>query len=154
MYHFHASIHARPDDCQPGQPLEKVGSSFASMQISPEWLGQSTLGRSFEEVVAELARFERMYVEPDGSFVWVSSHGESPWQIDGNLHDHQERLRLVDIKGSCPAERFDELLAALGWPRRQLVFQLVRAAVFLEEAEFRRWAMLQRGESPSGPPVA
>jgi hypothetical protein len=147
MYHFHASIHARPEDFQPGQPLEMAGDSFATMQISPEWLGQSALDRSFEEVVADLARLKRMYVEPDGSFVWVSSHGESPWQIDGNLHDHQERLRLADIKGNCPAERFDELLGALGWPRMQLVFQLVRSAVFLDEPEFRRWATLQQGKS-------
>jgi hypothetical protein len=28
----------------------------------------------------------------------------------------------------------------LGWPQTPLVFQLVREAVFLDEAEFRRWA--------------
>ncbi len=88
-----------------------------------------------------------MYIEPDGSFVWVSSRGEATWQVDGNLYDHLNRLRLVDLKGSCPAERFDQLLAALGWPRTQLVFQLVRAAVFLDELEFRRWALLPRGET-------
>ena len=127
--------------------LTFAGSSFATCTISPEWLGRSTLARSFEEVAADLARLERMYIEPDGSFVWVSSRREAPWQVDGNLYDHQERVRLVDVKGSCPAERFDQLLAALGWPRTPLVFQLVRAAVFLDEAEFRRWALLQRGEA-------
>jgi hypothetical protein len=34
------------------------------------------------------------------------------------------------------------LLATLSWPRTPLVFQLVRAAVFLEEVEFRRWSLL------------
>jgi hypothetical protein len=145
MYHFHASIHARPDDCQPAAPLEAAGQRFATLAISPEWLGRSSLARSFEEASADLARLERMYIEPDGSFVWVSSHKELPWQIDGNLHDHQDRLRLVDVKGSCPPERFDQLLAALGWPGSPLIFQLVRSAVFLDETEFRRWAGLDRG---------
>jgi hypothetical protein len=147
MYHFHASIHARPDDCQPGQILTFAGSDFVTCMIPPEWLGRSTLARSFEEVAADLARLERMYIEPDGSFVWVSSRPEAPWQVDGNLYDHQERVRLVDVKGSCPQQRFDQLLAALGWPRTQLIFQLVRAAVFLDEAEFRRWVLLQPGEA-------
>lgn len=146
MYHFYASIHARPDDCQPGPPLQAAGIAFATCTISPEWLGRSTLARSFEEVAADLVRLPRMYIEPDGSFVWASSRGEAPWQVDGNLYDHLDRVRLVDVKGSCPVERFDQLLGALGWPGTQLVFQLVRAAVFLDELEFRRWALLQRGE--------
>jgi len=123
-----------------------AGRDFATCAISPEWLGRTTLVRSFETVAADLARLERMYIEPDGSFVWVSSRGEAPWQVDGNLYDHQERVRLVDVRGSCPRERFDQLLGTLGWPQTQLVFQLVRAAVFLGEAEFRRWALLQREE--------
>ena len=45
------------------------------------------------------------------------------------------------MKGTCPPQRFDELLAALGWPQTQLVFQLTRQAVFLDEAEFRRFAL-------------
>ena len=147
MYRFHASIHARPDNCQPGPLLKFAGSDFATCAISPEWLGQSTLARSFEDVAGDLARFPRMYIEPDGSFVWVSSHDEASWQVDGNLYDHLDRVRLVDIKGSCPVQRFDQLLVHLGWPRTQLVFQLVRAAVFLDELEFRRWALLQRGEA-------
>jgi hypothetical protein len=147
VYHFHASIHARPDDCQPGPIWTLAGADFATCTIAPEWLGRSTLARSFEEVAADLAQLERMYIEPDGSFVWVSGHGEAPWQVDGNLYDHQERVRLVDVKGSCPVPRFDELLPALGWPGTQLVFQLVHAAVFLDEAEFRRWALLQPGDT-------
>jgi len=141
MYHFHASIHARPEPCLPGPLVTLAGADFATCTVSPEWLGRSMLARSFEEVVADLARIERMFVEPDGSFVWVSSRREAPWQVDGNLYDHQERVRLVDVKGSCPIERFDQLLAALGWPQTPLVFQLVRAAVFLDEAEFRRCAL-------------
>ena len=118
MYHFHVSIHARPDDCQLGPHLTLAGADFAVCTISPEWLGRSTLPRSFEAVAADLARLERMYIEPDGCFVWVSGNGETPWQVDGNLYDHQERVRLVDVKGSCPRPRFDQLLARWAGHRR------------------------------------
>ena len=84
-----------------------------------------------------------MYCEPDGSFVWVSSQGEPAWQVDGNLYDHNERLLFVDLKGTCPPREFDRFLAALGWPRTKLMFQLTREAVFLDEAEFRRLSAIR-----------
>jgi hypothetical protein len=127
--------------------LRQASSDFVTRSISPEWLGRSTLARSFEDVATDLARFERMYIEPDGSFVWVSGRSEPSWQVDGNLYDHQERVRFVEVKGSCPREQFDQFLVAFGWPRTQLIFQLVRAAVFLDEAEFRRWALLSQGDA-------
>jgi hypothetical protein len=102
------------------------------------------MGISFEEASARLTKLERMYCEPDGSLVWVSSQGEPAWQVDGNLYDRNERLLFVDLKGTCLAESFDRLLAALGWPQTSLMFQLTREAVFLDEAEFRRWASYPR----------
>jgi hypothetical protein len=81
-----------------------------------------------------------MFVEPDGSFVWASSQNSAPWQVDGNLHDRDELLLFVDIKGSCPQAEFDRLLMALGWPQNRVMFQLTRQAVFLDESEFRRYA--------------
>jgi hypothetical protein len=47
---------------------------------------------------------------------------------------------LVDLKGTCDERRFDELLSTLGWPETQLVFELVREAVFVDEATFREYA--------------
>jgi hypothetical protein len=81
-----------------------------------------------------------MFFEPDGSFVWTSPSNEPAWQVDGNLFDRNGRVLFVDLKGSCPGDQFDRLLSALGWPATPLVFQLVREAVFLDEAEFRRYA--------------
>ncbi len=81
-----------------------------------------------------------MFVEPDGSFVWVADHGEPAWQVDGLLFDRAGQLVYVELKGSCPAERWDLLLGSLGWPTVPLVFQLVREAIFLDEASFRAWA--------------
>ncbi len=81
-----------------------------------------------------------MFVEPDGSFVWVSSADEPRWQVDGNLFDRNGRLLLVDLKGTCDERRFDELLSVLGWPETPLVFELVREAVFVGEDTFRQYA--------------
>jgi hypothetical protein len=56
------------------------------------------------------------------------------------LFDRDGKLLFVDLKGSCPPEQFDRLLGAFGWPAASLMFQLTRQAVFLDEAEFRRFA--------------
>ncbi len=65
---------------------------------------------------------------------------EPHWQVEGNLFDRAGRLLFADLKGACPDEQLDQLLAALGWPATPLMFQLVREAVFLAEPEFRRYA--------------
>ncbi|MFM9066782.1 MAG: hypothetical protein ACKOUR_05540 [Planctomycetota bacterium] len=99
-----------------------------------------------------------MYLEPDGSFVWVgeadqagagdeSSDGgfkpssPSRWQVDGNLYDLHGRLLYIELKGHCPPAMFDQLLSACGWPRQAVLFQLLREAIYLSETDFRRWAL-------------
>jgi hypothetical protein len=94
----------------------------------------------FEEACAALAQLPQMFAEPDGSFVWTSPQSEQSWQVDGVMYDRHERLLFVDLKGVCPRERFDQLLQAFGWPTTPLLFQLSREAVYLDEAEFRRFA--------------
>jgi hypothetical protein len=118
-----------------------AGKQVPTLDIDPASLSVPC-GCSFEDAAAALAELPRMYCEPDGSFVWVSEQGEPSWQIDGNLYDRDQRLLFVDLKGTCPAHRFDELLRTLGWPETPLVFQFVREAVFVDEAEFRRVAGL------------
>ena len=99
-------------------------------------------GISFEEAAERLGQLPRSCVEPDGSFFYASAQGQPPWQVDGNLFDRNGRLLFVDLKGNCPPEEFDRLLSALGWPGTAMAFQLVREAVLLDEAEFRRWAAI------------
>lgn len=114
-------------------------------------LGSSTFDCTFETAAAGLAELERMFCEPDGSFVWVSSQGEPVWQVDGNLYDKEQRLRFVDVKGSCPDAALDRLLTALGWPATPVIFQLLREAVFLDEAAFRRYACGSAGSTLARP---
>jgi hypothetical protein len=142
MYSFFVSLHARPEGAAPHAQLERAGQTFPTLAIENEPLGRTPLEVTFELAAERLAKLQRMYCEPDGSFVWVSSQGQPAWQVDGNLYDHAGRLLFVDLKGSCPAEEFDRLLVVFGWPQIALMFQLKTEALFLDEPSFRRWASL------------
>lgn len=138
MYKFNVSVHAQPVEAGPG-PRVRIGNvEFATLDIPRAVLGQAAIACTFEEAVRALSDLPRMYCEPDGSFVWVSSQGEPRWQVDGNLYDRDGQLVFVDLKGTCPANEFDRLLTAFGWPGTKLMFQLVHEAIFLAEPEFRQ----------------
>lgn len=138
---FHAAVHARPETATVGDTHTLRGVLFPTLVVRPEdALAGFTV--SFEELEAAYGREPRMYFEPDGSFVWRSAADETPWQVDGLAFDRDGRVRYVELKGTCPAARLETLLAALGWPRQGVMFQLAREAVFLAEAEFRRYAAL------------
>ncbi len=67
------------------------------------------LGTKFEEACAELSSISRLHLEMDGSFVWVGPD----WQLDGMIYDCDDRLRYVELKGSCPLEKWRLLQAIL-----------------------------------------
>jgi len=143
MVSFFITIHAQPPVTEAGPEVTLRGRTHSTLAVSPETLSTTTFEGSFETVMARLASLERMFCEPDGSFVWVSPQGEPAWQLDGNLYDLHQRLLFVDLKGSCPVGPFDQFLNTLGWPATRLLFQLTREAVFLSEAEFRRYAAME-----------
>ena len=140
LYVFESSLHRHP-----GESLTPDGShtdawgTWPTVTVPHELLAVP-LAISFDEAIDHLSQLERMYAEPDGSFVWVSAREGLSWQVDGNVFDRDGRVVLVDMKGSCPPEEFDRLLACFGWPGEPVLFQLVRPAVFLEESVFRRHA--------------
>jgi hypothetical protein len=144
VLHFHATVHARSGDVSQGVAIELRGQATPTLIVPPTALAHP-FELTFEEAVAALERLDRMFIEPDGAFVWVSAStaatgDEQAWQLDGNLFDRNGRLLLVDVKGSCPEVEFDRLLAAFGWPGTPVLFELTREAVFLGESEFRRYA--------------
>jgi hypothetical protein len=120
MLHFIANVHGvRPDDA---------------------------LSVGFDHALEQFAALPRMFIEPDGSFVWTGAgDGGQPWQVDGNLIDRGDVLAYVELKGSCPAGQFDELLRGLGWPESPVLFQLLQRGLFLTEAEFRALAASETG---------
>jgi len=106
----------------------------------------SALTVTFDQALAALELFDRMFIEPDGSFVWTGSEPDGrPWQVDGNLIDRGDFLAYVELKGRCPEARFDEILQTLGWPGAPLAFELTRSGNVLGELEFRRLAATQAG---------
>jgi hypothetical protein len=140
MYRFQTSVHALPTLCGPGPTIERAGRQIATLAVAGADLSGASFDCSFEEAVARLGELERLFVEPDGSFVWVSDRKDRPWQVDGMVYDRNERVQFVELKGGCPADAFDRLLAAFGWPRQAVIFHVAPAAVLMGEEEFRRCA--------------
>jgi hypothetical protein len=139
MLSFHTAVHARSSEIIAGPEIELRETKFCTLTVKPSGLA-TPFPVSFEQAGAALEKLDRLHFEPDGSFVWVSAGGKPTWQVDGNLFDRSGRLLFVDLKGTCPGAQFDQLLAAFGWPATAVMFQLLREAVFLDEAEFRRFA--------------
>lgn len=138
MYRFHCSVHALPTGVNEGAVVSLPEGEFRTLAMRRDKLA-AAMSVSFEQAYETLARLPRMFIEPDGAFVWVSSSGETKWQIDGNLYDRAGLLIFVDLKGYCPANRFDEMVAAFRGTT-PLMFQLVRHSVFVSEEEFRNYA--------------
>jgi hypothetical protein len=139
MHRFAASIHAPPaGGAAEGACAALRGVRLRTLRIDPGGLGR--FAASFEEVAARFERLPRMFCEPDGAFVWTGEENGRAWQIDGLLVDRAGRVDWVDAQGACPALQLDWLLAALGWPGQAVLFQLRHEALFLDEAEFRRYA--------------
>lgn len=141
FYSFHVTLHARPANVDVAGTQTVNGRELPVLDVPPGELGRG-FPWTFEEVAESFGRFERMFFEPDGSFVWVASAGEPGWQLDGVVYDRNGRVVYVDLKGTCPTPRLDQLLTALGWPAAAVMFQLVREAVFLDEATFREFAAI------------
>ena len=138
LYRFRISIHARPPGEIPSRSIRLDGTEYQMLQLEP---AQRTrpLQISFEEAVERLEQLPRMFVEPDGSFVWVGQQDASTWQLDGCLYDRDQHIVYVDVAGTCSPQQFDLLLSTFGWPDAPLIFQVVQQAVFLDERNFRNY---------------
>jgi hypothetical protein len=136
---LHRAVDGANDPSRRGNMHLDPWGNWPTLTVPHEELG-SAMAVDFEDAFDRLRHLDRMFVEPDGSFVWASPREGISWQVDGNAFEKNGRVLLVDLKGSCPADAFDRLLVAFGWPREALMMQLVRPAVFLDESTFRRHA--------------
>lgn len=108
---------------------------------------------AFDAAFAALAELPRLFIEPDGSFVWTSPAGSATWQLDGNLVDGGATLYYCELKGSCPPEPLDQILAAVSG-NAALQFEMVEEGLVLNEEAFRRQFTLPpdtRATAPSRP---
>jgi hypothetical protein len=94
----------------------------------------------FEALVASLSRLPRADTEPDGFFVLSGHVNGRDWRLSGQMHELDERVWRVDLRGACPSSAFDSVLLALGWPQTPVAFQLVQLGLTLDEEDFRRCA--------------
>ena len=144
MYHFDMVVHARAASLADGDQVNLGDDRYRSLRVPPE-ARCLPLAVSFEQAVAELEQLARMVVEPDGALVWTGEHPVDGriirWQVDGTLYDRDDRLMHVELAGRVPPDQFDRLLAALGWPGQPVMFQDKKRGVFLDENEFRRFAV-------------
>jgi hypothetical protein len=142
IYAFEITLHGRTPDAVAGQPVVAHADAWGAWRVLavPRDLLSVPMDVTFDGAIGRLERLARMYAEPDGSFVWTSPREGLWWQVDGNISEKDGRVLLADLKGSCPAAEFDQLLEAFGWPQQAMMMQLVRPAVFLDEPTFRRHA--------------
>lgn len=127
----------------PVEPLEtrrhRCGDFDLQTLVVPSSLQSTPLPVTFDQVADRLAAFDRLHVEPDGSFVWVSPQGSRlVWQVDGNLYDRGDSLNHVEVKGTCPPEELKALLGVLGGVDAQLMLEHVPLAVFITEDELQK----------------
>lgn len=140
MTSFHICLHARPVDAVECSTVSIDGTEVRSLRLPAETSG-AAMGVSFEAAVEQLSRLRRLFVEPDGSFVWRAASG----QIDGNLFDRGGRLLYAELKGVCDQSDFEAILSALGHSDVPLMIQFVRHAEYVDVAEFQHSAFLSRG---------
>jgi hypothetical protein len=98
--------------------------------------GKKALPVSFDAAYAALAELPRLFIEPDGSFVWASPPGEASWQLDGTLVDGGASLYYCELKGSCPPQAMAQVLACLSDGQVDLAFEGVEEGIMLDRWRF------------------
>ena len=139
MNAFHIGLHRITAAVATGPQATIAGREFSTLTV-PQPTPQEALGVGFDDAVARLARHDGLFIELDGSFVWVGRTDGFTWQLDGILYDRNEEIVYVELKGECPECAFEELCRTLGLSPGQTMVQLMQQAVFMDWAEFRRFA--------------
>lgn len=136
-----ARVHRLPDSVSQ-ETIRWQDQDLTALVIGPDDLGQP-FPVTFEEAAQSLLALPRCDCELDGFFVYSGGARNERWQIEGNLFDRNGRLVQIDLRGHSVPDRLDDVLRCFGWPETQLMFELPREGLFLDEAEFRRVAALQ-----------
>ena len=147
IYRFDVVLHPRPPATMVAGEQADAWGLWPILAVPRDGL-VATFEIGFDDVLTALDRLPRLVTEPDGAILWAAADAEQAWQIDGTLAERDGRALAAELKGSCPAAAFDQVLEAFGWPRMPVMLQLVRSGVFVDEATFRRHATA-RGSHPA-----
>ncbi len=99
--------------------------------------GTRGFGISYDEVADALSRLPRLFLEPDGSLVWVSPEDPAR-KLNAQITDDGRQVMYVELRGTCRWEELVPILSALGWPSLPLMFQWLPESVLLAESSFRQ----------------
>lgn len=140
MKSFHAIIRplgdTRLDNSLPGTWGSEAVTVWCVAEDAPGLESQS-FDFDYETLASKLAEIPRLYIEPDGSFVWVSSEDESR-RISGQITDDGSRVCYLELRGLCLwSDLTTVLLSSLGWPATTLAFQLMPESLLVTEDQFR-----------------
>ena len=120
---------------------------------SPSALNRGNYARlpiQFEDLLAQLERFPRLFIELDGSFLWSGPSAEAtdaevkansspvraelafmndraatPWSLEGMIYDDTESVRYLELKGKCPRDAWLLLVASLNAVPEELSIELL-----------------------------
>ena len=80
---------------------------------------------SLEDALANLEQLPRMFVEPDGSFLWTSGAVAPDWRLEGTIYDDGRVVRYMDLCGDCPLAAWKSFLSAFDETFNTVTLQLV-----------------------------
>ena len=68
---------------------------------------------TFEAFIDEIGKWDGLYAELDGSFVWVWHEQQKRYQLDGMVYDRAGAIEYIELKGSCSPEAWAKLCHTL-----------------------------------------
>lgn len=130
---FHVFWHRLPENCAAGPEWQSPTGPIRTLQPTSNDLALAW-PLSFEEGLQALERLDRLFAEPDGSFVWRPAAGE---QVDGQCYDRDGQLLYIELRGDCTLANIDRLKRALLPDAAMISIQLARDGVFLAWNDWR-----------------
>jgi hypothetical protein len=99
LYAFEITLQSQPAEATAGPPLADAWGTWPTLDVPNKELLASPMAIGFDAAFERLAAIERLYAEPDGSFVWTCSRtgdgaARTWWQVDGNTFLDEATFRL------------------------------------------------------------
>ncbi len=134
MSSFHIIV--RPSEGRlPASKIDIRGAEVLTYRLDSD-SGAAGFSVSYEELSQKLSQIERLFIEPDGSFVWVSPDNTEQ-KLNGQITDDGKHVMFLELRGNCPFHSMEPVLAGLGWPTCRLLFQQLPEANLFDEEGIR-----------------
>ncbi len=113
--HPEALTEHRTENTVTQSSAEKTPTRFRLYGVSDAQPGVQTVDApltvSWEQASENLSQLPRMFLEPDGSFLWTGTDPDcGPWQLEGTIFDDGRVVRRIELAGNCPRLLWQEFL--------------------------------------------